>query len=177
MKLPEFLETKLTGRGAQSRLAAKLRVSKSTVTNWRQGVKPSFAACLQLSDHFDLPPDRLFAMVGDAQYVKLYRRFFPEGPPDAALSVKDSAHREIHRKLQVILESRSKDAEMVVSVIAMASRQIETRDFLEKVREKAVDMTDDAIGDAFRVMMKNQKHLEREKSRGAVNQSPKRRRR
>ncbi len=138
MNFSSFIAAKLDRRrGLQSKLARKLRVSRSTITAWRNGAKPEFEMCLLLAEHFGLDPVSVFNMVGEPSYESIYRLFLEQlasvriedsRKPVLGLSEEDlypdQDHASLHRALQTLLESGGQESEAIATVIQMAAKQL-----------------------------------------------------
>ncbi len=128
MRFSQFLCKKLDGeRGRQTQLAQDLKVSKSTITAWRNGTKPDFISCLLLAEHFHMDPVQLFRMVEDEMYESVYQRFFSSQRADRVhrrLSEEDlyhsPGHARTHRELQSLLESDTEEARALRTMIRTA---------------------------------------------------------
>ncbi len=132
MRFVQFLSQNLDGeRGRQTRLANDLRISKSTITAWRNGAKPDFISCLLLAEHFRVDPVRMFEMVQDKLYERVYLRFLaperrdrlPPAPSEEDL-YGDPQHARVHRELQQLLESDAEAASAIATMIRTAHGQV-----------------------------------------------------
>ncbi len=138
VKFSAFITAKLDRRrGLQSRLAKKLRVSRSTITAWRNGAKPEFEMCLLVAEHFGLDPVTVFGMVGEPSYESIYRVFLDQLASGKSPVVGDEGegfreedlypdkdHARLHRALQVLLERGGRESEAIATVIQMAAKQL-----------------------------------------------------
>jgi repressor LexA len=80
MRLCEWIQEKLSGRGTQAHFARKSGISSGTVSKWAQGEMdraPNFENCLRIAAYFQVPPEQIFEMAERPEYGKLFSELLP----------------------------------------------------------------------------------------------------
>jgi len=80
MRLCEWIQGKLSGRGTQAHFARKSGISSGTVSKWAQGEMdraPNFENCLRIASYFQVPPEQIFEMAERPEYGKLFSELLP----------------------------------------------------------------------------------------------------
>ena len=81
MKLSEFLQERLAGRGTQAKFSRETGISDGTVSKWARGDldrAPNFENCIWIAKYFGETPADIFLMAERTDYLRLFENLFPE---------------------------------------------------------------------------------------------------
>lgn len=113
--ISDYLAQRLSGRGDQTRFSRSTGISKGITSQWISGqAVPNFENCLVIAHHFNDDPAMVIGMTGKTKYLERYQAMMAHAadPGNPAYTV-NSLHRELHRKLQAILDA-GPESELVI---------------------------------------------------------------
>ena len=118
-----FLKSKLKNKGDQRALAKALGINPITISRWlHKDQTPEYTVLIKMAIHFSTDPMEILELIQNEHYIQMFKfhsMFNSKAYRVTHFSgiIGNRKHARIHVSLQKILESNSKDAELMTTLI------------------------------------------------------------